>query len=204
MSHENSALLPDNYDKLPREAKKTADSKFDRIYKYFFNSKTTRIDLTEEEQEISQRWERAWLFLCRHRTRKQVADLLMRQYNISRAVAYDDIANAMRLYEDPKEDVKRAKRAIVEDAILKGMDKAWKSGNEELRLKWVAKYIELFELDKADSTNLNSLADKFKPHQIIIVSDTESLQKQARKMQEELAEDVEFTRVINEGEGTED
>lgn len=199
MSQENSALVPENYDKLPREAKKTADSTFDRIYKYFFNSKT-RIELTVEEQRISERWERAWLFLCRHRTRKQVADLLMRQFGIGRSIAYDDIANAMRLYEDPKEDVKRAKRAIAEDAILKGMDKAWKSGKEELRLKWVEKYIALHQLDKEEGASMSDLIDKFKPHQIVIVSSVESLADQARKAQDELAEDVDYKIVSNEAE----
>jgi hypothetical protein len=191
MSHESSALVPDNYDKLPREAKKTADSTFDRIYKYFFNSKT-RIELSVEEQRISERWERAWLFLCRHRTRKQVADLLMRQFNVSKSLAFDDVKNAMHLFGEPQEGQKNAKRAIAEDAILKGMDRAWKMGDMKMHEKYTQQYIELNGLKNEDVANIEDMIRKLIPPAVTLVTNMEVLKAAAKKIQDDLVQDIPY------------
>jgi hypothetical protein len=194
MEHEDSALLPANYDKLPREAKKTADSTFDRIYKYFFNSKT-QIKLTDDEIRISDRWERAWLFLCRHRTRKQVAELLMRQFTISKALAYDDVKNAMNLFGEPHEGQKNAKRAIAEDAILKGMDKAWKSGDLKMHEKYVQQYIELNGLKSEETANIEDMIRKLIPPAVTLVTDMEKLNEDAKKLQDDIVHDISYEDV---------
>lgn len=191
---QDSALIPDNYNKLPREAKKTADSTFDRIYKYFFNSKT-RIELTDEELRISERWERAWLFLCRHRTRKQVAELLMRQFAIGKSIAYDDVKNAMALFGEPQEGAKNAKRAIAEDAILKGMDKAWKSGDLKMHEKYTQQYIELNGLKSEETANIEDIIKKLVPPTVTLVADMDLLKATANKLQEDLIEDIDFEDV---------
>jgi hypothetical protein len=199
MSEENSALVKANYDSLPREAKKTNDTTFDRIYKYFFNSKT-RIELSEEERQMSERWERAWLFLCRHRTRKQVAELLMRQFKIGKSIAYDDVKNSMRLFGEPQEGMKNAKRAIAEDAILKGMDKAWKSGDLKLHEKYVQSYIDLNGLQTEDTASIEDLMKRLRPHQVVIVSNMDQLKTEISKLQEDLIQDIDHEE-INEAEG---
>src|SRR4051812_20377937 len=113
MSQEDSALVKANYSELPRGANKTNDSTFDRIYKYYHNSKT-RIELTEDEKRISQRWEKAWYLLCRYRTKKQVVDFICREFKIEKSVAYDDVRKACMLISNPQDDTKDAKRAIAE------------------------------------------------------------------------------------------
>jgi hypothetical protein len=194
MSQENSALLPNNYDNLPREAKKTADSTYQRIYKYFFNS-NTRIELTTEEKHISERWERAWVLLCRHRTRKQVAELLMKFYNIGKSVAYDDVRNAMDLFGDPGQDVKTAKKAIAEDAILRGADRAWKKGDLELHHKYMKEYIELNGLKNEDTNDLSDLMRKLRAHTLVIVATMPELQAEAEKLQADLVKDIDHIEI---------
>jgi tRNA uridine 5-carbamoylmethylation protein Kti12 len=205
MKQEHSALVSKNYDNLPREAKKTTDTTFDRIYKYFHNSKT-RIQLTPEEMAIMQRWEKAWLLLCRHRTRKDVVDFVMRLFGVEKSVAYDDVRNAMMLFSDPGEDLKEAKRMIAEDAYLKGAAKAWKNGNLEMHLKYMKEYSDINKLtqDADQGTELIELVRKMKPTQVVLVASMDQLKAEADKLQEELTQDIEHTEVSDEGENNED
>jgi hypothetical protein len=204
MISEDSPILPIDYSKLPREAKKTNDTTFDRIYKYFFNT-NTRIELTEEEQRISSRWERAWLFLNRHRGRKAVADLLMRQFGISQSVAFDDVKKAMHLFGTSDENVKSAKRAIAEEAFLKGADKAWKDGNLEMYHKFMKEYAAVNQLDAETNNTIAENIKNLKPQTINIVADPTKLMNQAREIQNALAQDIDFIESTNEkGEGTND
>lgn len=190
MTQEHSALVKRNYEKLPREMRKTKDSSFDRIWKYYHNSKT-RVELSKEENAIRERLEKAWLFLCRHRTRKDVVGLLMKFYNISSSVAYDDVTNAMVLFGNPKEDLVDAKRAIAETNALRGMDRCWKSGDMLGYMKFNQQYIEINRLDAEPGNDLGRMLKKLKPHQVIIVSSEQELEKQATALQESLINDIE-------------
>jgi hypothetical protein len=203
MKQEHSALVSKNYDNLPREAKKTKDSTFDKIYKYYHSDKT-RIELDDEEHRIRERWEKAWLLLCRHRTRKQVVDLMERLFHIEKSVAYDDVRKAMDLFSDPSNDIKEAKRMIAEDAYLKGAAKAWKAGNLEMHLKYMKEYSDINRLtqDADQGSELAELVKKMKPTQIIITGSTDQFYEEARQMQEQLTKDVEHT-VVNDDDETE-
>lgn len=200
MKQEQSALVKSNYAELPREARKTADSTFDRIYKYYHNDKT-RIELTEEEQGIRDRWEKAWLLLSRHRTQKAVVDLLERLFKISKSVAYDDLRKAMMLFSNPQADLKDAKRAIAETMAMNGADKCWKANDMEGYHKFLKLYMEVNKLDIQDD-DLSGLLKKLKPTQVLIVATKEDLEVEAEKLREEITHDTEFT-IENEGENSE-
>lgn len=192
MKPENSALVRSDYDALPREAKKTNDSTFDRIYKYYRNNKT-RIELADEEKVILERWEKSWLLLCRHRTRKQVAEITQKLFKVGRAVAYDDIRNAMMLFSDPLNDLKDAKRAIHEEMVLRGADRCWKKGDMDGYWKFTKEYREVNSLGNDDNANgVADLLKKLVPQQVIIVADPDELKSMASKIQEELTHDIEF------------
>ena len=198
--NDESSIVKANYSQLPREAKKTNDSTFDRIYKYYHNNKT-RVELSAVETAIRERWEKAWLLLCRHRTRKQVVELISKLYNVSASVAYDDVRHAMMLFTDPQEDTRPAKRAIAEDALLKGADKAWKSGNLELHLKYLKEYTELNRLKEGDpATDMGELMKKLKPHNIIIVAKPDELQAEAERLQRDIIQDIEHEELDEESE----
>jgi hypothetical protein len=199
----NSALVKNNYDSLPREAKKTTDTTFDRIYKYYHIDKS-RIELTGEEIRIRERWEKAWLLLCRHRTRKQVVEVLEKVFQIEKSIAYDDVKKAMMLFSDPTDDLKAAKRAIAEDAILKGADKAWKNGNLEMHLKYMKEYAEINRLSEDIGNQMEDLVRKMLPTQVIIISKSEELKAEAEKMQADLIEDIDHIEVNEKTEGSED
>lgn len=194
MRQTNSALVRKDYDGLPREAKKTNDSTFDRIYKYYHNSKT-RIELSELENKIRERWEKAWLLLCRHRTQKEVVDILTKLFPIGKSVAYDDMRNAMTLFGNPQDDLKDAKRAIAENMALRGADKAWKEGDLTMYHKFLESYRDLNGLTGDKDTSMGDLLKKMKPQQIIIVAKADELKAEAEALQEELTKDIDFETV---------
>jgi hypothetical protein len=194
------ALVSNDAPLQPREAKRTNDTTFDRIYKSIHNSKT-RIELTVEEIRISNRWDKAWLLLCRHRTKKQVADLIMKLFNVGMSVAYDDVRKAMMLYSDPTQDERDGKRLIAETAFLRGADKAWKNGNLDMHLKYMKEYTEINKLREDAGADMGELIKSLKPTQIIIVSTKQDLEAEATKLQEQLIQDITHTEV---DESTED
>lgn len=192
MEQEQSALVSSNYSTLPREAKKTADSTFDRIFKYYHNNKT-RIELTDEEIRIRERWEKAWLLLCRNRTQKQVVELIEKLFNVKKSVAYDDVRNAMMLFSNPQNDLKDAKRAIAETMALNGANVCMKKGDMDGYYKFLKAYQEINRLDGKEDDIVPDMMKKLKPAAIIIVSSPAELEAQANAMQQELIEDIEHT-----------
>lgn len=191
MKQENSALVPSNYNSLPREANKTKDTTADRIYKYYHNNKS-RIELSEAEIVIRDRWEKAWLLLCRNRTQKQVVDLIMRLFNVGKSVAYDDVRNAMMLFSNPQNDLKDAKRLIAETMVLNGADKCWKKGDMDGYHKFTKLYIDINKINGDEGNSMAEMLKKLKPQQIIIVADPEELEKQVKAPQDEITLDTDY------------
>lgn len=194
MKAENSALVVSKEELPTREAKKANDSTFDRIYKYFHSK--SKLELTAEEQEVMTRWEKAWLLLCRHRTRNAVADILMKLFNVGKSTAYDDVRNAMNLFSDPREDMKAAKRAIAEDAILKGADKAWKTGDLKMHKEYMKEYAEINGLkEESNDNSLAELVKKLKPTQILINFKKEDAEEEAERLRSHITLDVDHVDI---------
>ncbi len=191
----SSALV--EKDNLPREAKKTNDSTFDRIYKYYHNNKS-RVELSKEEEQIRERWEKAWFLLSRHRTQKQVVELVQKLFNVGKSVAYDDLRNAMMLFSNPQNDLKDAKRAIAETMAMNGANKCWKENDMEGYSKFLKLYIELNGLTSADENTVGEMMKKMKPTQIILNFRKEEVEREAEKLHAQLAQDVEFEELENE------
>jgi hypothetical protein len=198
MEQEHSALVSSNKAKLPRELKKSKDSDFDRVYKFYHNSKT-RIELTAEEESIRERWEKAWFLMCRGRTIKACADITCRLFNISQATAYDDARKAQMLFGDPRNDLKDAKRRIIEQQLQNGANKAWNKGDLDMHLKYLKEIAEIRGLKEPDAdNNLADLMKKLVPTQINILGSMEDLNALAQSMREQITKDISFEEVKNE------
>lgn len=181
-----------------REANKTNDSTFDRIYKYYHGK--SRLQLRPEEDSIRERWEKAWLILTHHRTQKKTVEMLERICGIGKSTAYDDVKNAMILFGNPVDGLKEAKRAIFETAILNGAQKAWKRGDLEAHLKYMKEYKEVNGLHLQDGDNLKDILKGLKPHTIVFVTNQELLKKEADQLLANIpAIDVDF-ETTDEGE----
>lgn len=185
-------------DTRPMEARKTKDSTMDRIWKYYHDKKRQQ-NLTPEEENIRNRWEKAWFLLCQHRSLKDTAAILERLFGVKKSVAYDDARNAMLLFGDPRADMKDAKRAIAETMVLRGADKAWKTGDLEAYYKFVKEYKEVNLLNLEEDNRIAELLKKLRPVQITFVSAPEQLKKQAEELMKNVpAVDVDFEDVQDE------
>jgi len=191
MENERSALVSQK-DNLPREMKRSKDKDFDRIHKYYYKA-DTRIELSKEEEEIRERWEKAWFLLCKGRTTKITAELMVRFFKISNATAYNDIKKAQMLFGDPKNDLKDAKRRIVEQQLQDGANRAFKAGNLEMHHKYLKEIAEINGL-KSDSIdqNLADVMKKLVPTTINIITNVDELKKAAESLREEIIQDIQY------------
>lgn len=191
-------MLTVHKEAAPRELKKSNDTDFDRIYKYYHNSKT-RIVLSEEEETIRERWEKAWFLLCKGRTTKHVSDLIQKLYKVGRATSYDDVRKAQMLFSDPRNDIKEAKRRIVEQQLQDGAALAWRTGNLEMHQKYLKEISEINGLkEPAVDGNLAEIIKKLKPTQINIMASMQDLQSLAESMREEITHNIPFENVEGE------
>lgn len=189
MKREDSVIVK-NDGKRTRKDKAPGETTFDRIYRFYHSDRKIKIVLTADEEAIRERWEKAWLLLTRHRTRKDVVDLLVKLFNVSQVIAYDDVKHAMMLFGVPNDTVKDAKRAIAEAMAMKGADKSWKEGDMDAYHKFLKIYMNLNHLYDDGASNMADLMKKIRPHQVIIVSSQAELEAQAQAMQKEITKDI--------------
>lgn len=186
MKREHSVLVSKVQKDGPKENRRTNDTTFDRIYKYYHNSKT-RIVLDETEEWIRIRWETAWFLLVRAKSQKDVADELEKMYQVSKSLAYDDVRHAMMLFGDPRQNVTPAKRAIAETIALKGIEYAEKIQDLMMMERFLQKYIDINGLKEiGNDGKLEEMIKKLKAHQINIVSKPTELEAEANRLHEEL------------------
>lgn len=173
-----------------REARKTTDSTFDRIYKFYFNKKSVVV-LDKDEEHTRDRWDFAWKMLNGMYARRQVVEAMSAKYGIEKSVAYDDINKSMMLFGNPAVANKDAKRAIAEEWIVKGIKKAWDDQDLDAYERLVARYAKINKLEEEDN-GLDSMLKNLKPHQVILNFKKEDLQSEAEKLRAEIIEDAEF------------
>ena len=174
-----------------RQANKTADSVFDRIYKFHHSSKS-KVELTEQEQEVCERWEKAWLLLTSANPDKKVADDLTKIFNISVSTAYDDLRHAKMLYGDPRIATKQMSRAIAASMALTKHKEADERGDHEMAERYFNRWLEITGVkDHSDGNgSMEEMMKKFKAHQIVIVSNMTDLQVEAEKLREQITIDI--------------
>jgi len=189
---EQSALTVNKSD-MPREARKTNESTFDRIWNYY-HSKSS-ILLKDKENEIRERWEKAWYILTEHRNRKETVELIQRLFHIEKWQAYDDVKNAQLLFGDPGPQFKEAQRAMVETFILKAMKKAFKSGNMDAYEKLIGRYMKNAGLEVDDDSAMENKLKAIRATTFFFTADEELKEKAKNLMSNIPAEDVDFESV---------
>jgi hypothetical protein len=174
-----------------RQANKTADSVFDRIYKFHHSSKS-KVELTAEEKGICERWEKAWLLLTTANPDKKVADELKNIYDISISTAYDDLRHAKMLYGDPRIATKQMSRSIAASMALTKHKEADERGDHDMAERYFNRWLEITGVkDHSDGNgSIEEMMKKFKAHQIVIVSKMKDLQAEAEKLREQITIDI--------------
>lgn len=166
---------------LPRSARRTGDSTVDRIWKYYYDTKTN-ITLNDKEEQIRERLEHVWKLMGNILTRPQIVKKQEIKFGISQKQAYLDIEKAKLLFGDPEDTSKKAKIAIVSHWLEKAMRKALKNDDLKAFEKLVFRYSRINGLDEKENTLLEDLIKNEKPAAIIFSSDADILKKQAEDM----------------------
>lgn len=178
--------------------RKTKESSFDRIYRYYHKPKSNQ-QLTPDDEAIRARLEKAWSILRTFHTMYDAANVLQKEFGIGKSVAYDDVNNAMMLFGDPRNDHKDAKRAIAEAMALDGVKRAKDAGDLGAEAKFQALYSKLNNLEGDDDSRLKDLLKKQRPVTIVFVADQDQLRKQAAALVADVAVDTEFEE-LNEAD----
>lgn len=179
---------------LPRSAKRVEDTTYDRIWKYYFH-KDTEIALSENEEEMRERWQEAWRLRCDILTKAETVEMLVKNYNVSIRTAYYDIVNSQKLFGNPQEGNKAALKVILTEILTKALKKAYDAKSYDIVEKISGRISKINGLEDKDDNLLTEMLKNMKPHTIVFSADPETLRKQAESLMEGVDEethDVDF------------
>lgn len=176
----SSGIVPDKSN-LPIHARRTDDSMFDRIWKYYYMT-NKQVVLTEQEERIRQRMEMAWQMDCSMLSRLKIARRLMKKFDICQRQAYYDIDNARLLFSDPTVQNREAKRQVMNHILENAIKKAYIQKEYKALANLILRYDKLNGLSEATSNPMEALLKNMRPAAITFTADPEALKKQAEEM----------------------
>lgn len=130
---------------LPSNKKKTT---FDLIQDWYL-SKEGDVVLSDTQEEIRQRWHKAWTLLGNYHSPSQAATVLMKS-GIKQAQAYRDVKNAINLFGDIQKADKEGYRHILYEYSVKVFQLAAKEGNLTEMNRAINNMTKLKGLDRED------------------------------------------------------
>lgn len=170
-----------------RSANRVNDSTFDRLWKYYYETKT-KIELKPKEEEIRLRLKNIWGHLGDILTDRKAVQAHMEWceeegFKISERTAYEDLKYARMLFGDRTKQSKEVQRAIMSEILLDEIRRCVKAKKHMSAARLIKEYNELNDLKN------HAAKDPLQRRAITIVfdADEETLRKQA----EELMKDIE-------------
>jgi hypothetical protein len=109
--------------KLPAIVPTELKTSFDRIY-YSYLSEEVEALLTPDELERRVRIDAAWHHMVQRKSPLDAAEWLQGKFEVARATAYRIVREALQVFGDVVETSKSAKRRLLWEYSLKGLDKA--------------------------------------------------------------------------------
>lgn len=184
--------------KLEKKSKYThvgriEDTTFDRIYKYYFHEHSCK--LSEKQDEIRQRWAKAWDMMANFKSRKTVETFLINNYGISDVTARQDIKNAEMLFQDPLEGSRQIHRTKVNLWLEKLMEKLFLAEDYERIDSLIGKYIKNNGTE-GDNSIVEQLMKKRLPIAIVFTSDDAALDREANETVREFEDVLEIDHLI--------
>jgi hypothetical protein len=99
------------------------DTPFDRLYFSYFSEEVEAM-LTEAERRHRDRVDEAWHHMVSRKSALMAAEWLQGKHSLSRATAYRVVRDALELFGDVIKTSKDAKRRLLWEYSLKGLDKS--------------------------------------------------------------------------------
>lgn len=141
---------------------KTGDTSFDAIWAHYKDPK--KYKLSEKQQELNKRWLAAFTFRMKFKSRVQTVNAMMKQFKISRALAFIDLKNSERLFGDVMKAERQGSLAVLYEYAHNFYLKSRDAGD----LKSMGKALELMgkysEIDREVSLTFNP--DKLENKQV--------------------------------------
>jgi hypothetical protein len=98
------------------------ETSFDRIYYSYLSDEVADL-LTEAEQKHRERIDAAWHYMVKRKSPLAAAQWLQKKHEVSRATAYRIVRDALQVFGDVVKTSKDAKRRLLWEYSLKGLDK---------------------------------------------------------------------------------
>jgi hypothetical protein len=124
MSKKNTPALA----KLPQIVPTELKTSFDRIY-FSYLSEEVEALLTPDELERRVRIDEAWHYMVKRKSPLTTAEWLQGKFDVGRATAYRIVREALQIFGDVVQTSKDAKRRLLWEYSLKGLDRCLKDGD---------------------------------------------------------------------------
>ena len=111
--------------KLPAIVPTELTTSFDRIY-FSYLSEEVEALLTPQELQQRDRIDEAWHYMVKRKSPVTTAEWLQKKFEISRATAYRIVREALQVFGDVVKTSKDAKRRLLWEYSLRGLDKCLK------------------------------------------------------------------------------
>lgn len=160
---------------MKQQLRKKDEPVFNRIWESIFSQ--DEVVLSDAEKAIKERWEFSWKLLCAMHHNRNIVAALKQSFDVSERQAYADLANAIKLYSDPRLASKKAKHVIAEEWIVKGLKKAWENDDLDNYNRLLRRY-----------NALNGLEDQTAPLEprppitVVFTNNPDALLKQAEDL----------------------
>lgn len=124
---------------------------FERIAASYLQDDGDNHSLSERDQDLKTRWEAAFSFILNWKSREKTVKLMMQKFDISKASAYRDIANALSLYGDITASRREGWRYVIFEYNQKLLNKSYKRHEWKIVDKCLDRMMKLADLDKEDA-----------------------------------------------------
>jgi hypothetical protein len=111
--------------KLPQIVPTELKTSFDRIY-FSYLSEEVEALLTPDELERRVRIDEAWHYMVKRKSALTTAEWLQGKFDVGRATAYRIVREALQVFGDVVQTSKDAKRRLLWEYSLKGLDRCLK------------------------------------------------------------------------------
>lgn len=127
----------------------------DKIRKYYLKGEHT-VTLSPKQNDIRIKIYKAWNLMINYHSREQAMQVIMNDGDgCSRAQAYRYVNDAMSVFGNPLANQKEAKRYIIEEYLVKLMQRAIKDKDGNLELGVIKQMIKIGGFDKDTDPKFN-------------------------------------------------
>lgn len=127
----------------------------DKIRKYYLKGEDS-VTLSPHQDDIRIKVYKAWNLLINYHSREQAMQVMMNDGDgCSRAQAYRYVNDAMNVFGNPLANQKEAKRYLIEEYLVKLMQRAIKDKDGNLELAVIKQMIKIGGFDKDTDPKFN-------------------------------------------------